>query len=300
MNVNNKTRITVGIPVYNSERSIKKRIEEINSQTFQDFSIVISDNASTDKTREICEEISKNDERITVFHQEKNRGQYWNFNFVLNKAETEYFVMATGDDIWSKNFLENNIKFLETNKQFTGSIGEVSLFHRNGENIEVIRNTKKFEYVMPVNGEFEKKLSSYLRYSMGTQFYSIFRTKDIKFANFFKNNSNYGMWQSDFATILKILKKGELNVDVKSFYYKEISNKSKSIIHYMKKMEFSNNEILFSELIFSSWFLKEFGIKEYFKNLHVLLFYNIKWLRSILGEITRMCKRLIFGQEKYW
>ena len=55
--------------------------------------------------------------------------------------------MATGDDIWSKNFLENNIKFLETNKQFTGSIGEVSLFHRNGENIEVIRNTKKFEYV---------------------------------------------------------------------------------------------------------------------------------------------------------
>ena len=59
---------------------------------------------------------------------------------------------------------------------------------------------------MPVNGEFEKKLSSYLRYSMGTQFYSIFRTKDIKFANFFKNNSNYGMWQSDFATILKILK----------------------------------------------------------------------------------------------
>ena len=111
MNVNNKTRITVGIPVYNSERSIKKRIEEINSQTFQDFSIVISDNASTDKTREICEEISKNDERITVFYQEKNRGQYWNFNFILNKAETEYFVMATGDDIWSKNFLENNIKF---------------------------------------------------------------------------------------------------------------------------------------------------------------------------------------------
>ena len=293
-------KITIGIPVYNSEKSIKKRIEEINSQTFQDFSIVISDNASTDKTREICEEISKNDERITVFHQEKNRGQYWNFNFVLNKAETEYFVMATGDDIWSKNFLENNIKFLETNKQFTGSIGEVSLFHRNGENIEIIRNTKKFEYVMPVNGEFGEKLSSYLRYSMGAQFFSIFRTKDIKFANFFKNNSNNGMWQSDFATILKVLKKGELNVDMKSFYYKEISNKSKSIIHYMKKMEFSNNEILFSKLIFSSWFLKEFGIKEYFKNSHVLLFYNIKWLKSILGEITRMCKRLIFGQEKYW
>jgi len=298
--MNKKIKVTIGIPVYNSERSIKRRIEEICSQTFQDFVIVISDNASTDKTRHICEEFSKEDERISIFHQEKNRGQYWNFNFILSKANTEYFVMATGDDIWSKNFLEKNVEFLEKNKQFVGSISEVSLFHRNENNIKLINNTKKFQYAISINSHFEKRLSSYLKYNMAAQYYSVFKTKDIKFANFYKKNSNNGMWQSDFATILKILKRGRLNVDTESFYHKEITSQSKSVIQYMKKMKFSNSEILFSKIIFSSWFLKEFGIREFFKNFHVLSFYNIKWSRSIIGEIMRMCKRLIFGQKKYW
>ena len=298
--MNKKIKVTIGIPVYNSERSIKRRIEEICSQTFQDFVIVISDNASTDKTRHICEEFSKEDERISIFHQEKNRGPYWNFNFILSKANTEYFVMATGDDIWSKNFLEKNVEFLEKNKQFVGSISEVSLFHRNENDIKLINNTKKFQYAISINSHFEKRLSSYLKYNMAAQYYSVFKTKDIKFANFYKKNSNNGMWQSDFATILKILKRGRLNVDTESFYHKEITNQSKSVIQYMKKLKFSNSEILFSKIIFSSWFLKEFGIREFFKNFHVLSFYNIKWLRSIIGEIIRMCKRLIFGQKKYW
>ncbi len=298
--MNKKIKVTIGIPVYNSERSIKRRIEEICSQTFQDFVIVISDNASTDKTRHICEEFSKEDERISIFHQEKNRGQYWNFNFILSKANTEYFVMATGDDIWSKNFLEKNVEFLEKNKQFVGSISEVSLFHRNENDIKLINNTKKFQYAISINSHFEKRLSSYLKYNMAAQYYSVFKTKDIKFANFYKKNSNNGMWQSDFATILKILKRGRLNVDTESFYHKEITSQSKSVIQYMKKLKFSNSEILFSKIIFSSWFLKEFGIREFFKNFHVLSFYNIKWLRSIIGEIIRMCKRLIFGQKKYW
>ena len=298
--MNKKIKVTIGIPVYNSERSIKRRIEEICSQTFQDFVIVISDNASTDKTRHICEEFSKEDERISIFHQEKNRGQYWNFNFILSKANTEYFVMATGDDIWSKNFLEKNVEFLEKNEQFVGSISEVSLFHRNENDIKLINNTKKFQYAISINSHFEKRLSSYLKYNMAAQYYSVFKTKDIKFANFYKKNSNNGMWQSDFATILKILKRGRLNVDTESFYHKEITSQSKSVIQYMKKLKFSNSEILFSKIIFSSWFLKEFGIREFFKNFHVLSFYNIKWLRSIVGEIIRMCKRLIFGQKKYW
>ena len=298
--MNKKGKITIGIPVFNNEKIIKKRIDDITAQSYQNFTIIISDNNSTDKTREICEKISQNDDRIVFFHHEQNMGPYWNFNFVLSKANTEYIVMATGDDIWSKNFLEKNVEFLEKNKQFVGSISEVSLFHRNENNIKLINNTKKFQYAISINSHFEKRLSSYLKYNMAAQYYSVFKTKDIKFANFYKKNSNNGMWQSDFATILKILKRGRLNVDTESFYHKEITSQSKSVIQYMKKMKFSNSEILFSKIIFSSWFLKEFGIREFFKNFHVLSFYNIKWSRSIIGEIIRMCKRLIFGQKKYW
>ena len=77
-----KIKITIGIPVYNGEKVIKKHIESICSQTFQNFCIIISDNGSTDKTSEICEEISKVDNRIIFLKQEKNKGVYWNMNFL--------------------------------------------------------------------------------------------------------------------------------------------------------------------------------------------------------------------------
>jgi glycosyltransferase involved in cell wall biosynthesis len=300
MSNSNLSILSIGLPVYNGGKFLEKRLESILNQTFKDFELIISDNSSTDNTQIICEKFLKKDKRIRYIRQKENRGPSWNFNFVLSKADMEYFVMASADDIWSEKFLEKNVEFLEKNKQFVGSIGEVSLFYRNENDVELINNTKKFQYVISTNDNFKKRLSAYLKYNMGAQYYSVFKTKDFKFANLYQKNLSNQMWQADFATILKILKRGKLNVDTDSFYHKEVTIQSKSIIQYMKKMKFSISEILFSKVIFSSWFLKEFGIKEYLKNFHVLLFYNIKWWRSIIGEIIRMYKRLIFGQEKYW
>ena len=233
-------------------------------------------------------------------------GPNWNTNFVLGQAKTKYFVWAFADDIWEENFLEENIASLENNSNIVGSVGEVKLFNRikneeNGEiEIKKIENSREFQYVHPISGKLEDKIKFYLDYQMGSQFYSIFRTKDIKFANFYRNKANYGMWQSDFATILKILKKGNLHVDSESFFYKEVSTKSRSIIKYMKIMNFSTSDILFSKTIFSVWFFKEFGTKLFLKNFGVLLRSNFLWGRTIFGEMLRMCKRIIYGQEKYW
>ena len=165
--MNKKGKITIGIPVFNNEKIIKKRIDDITAQSYQNFTIIISDNNSTDKTREICEKISQNDDRIVFFHHEQNMGPYWNFNFVLDKAETEYFVWVAGDDIWSKKFLEKNIKFLEENDDYVGSIGETSLFNRNyNENIKLIENSKKYKYVMPINdNDVDKRITSYLNFT---------------------------------------------------------------------------------------------------------------------------------------
>ena len=302
----NQKKVSIGLPVFNEEKLIRKKLESILSQTFQDFTIVISDNGSTDQTRKICEEMSKIDDRITFSHHKENKGPYWNYNFVLNKAETEYFVMAAPDDIWSENFLESNINILEKCKELVGSVGECSLFNRIIDSnthkfeINILKKSRKYQYVHPVKGELKEKIKFYLDYQMGSQFYSIFRTKDIKFANFYRNKANYGMWQSDFATILKILKKGNLHVDSESFFYKEVSTKSHSIIKYMKIINFSTSDILFSKTIFSVWFFKEFGTKLFLKNFGVLLSSNFSWGRTIFGEVLRMCKRMIYGQEKYW
>ena len=302
----NQKKVSIGLPVFNEEKLIRKKLESILSQTFQDFTIVISDNGSTDQTRKICEEMSKIDDRITFSHHKENKGPYWNYNFVLNKAETEYFVMAAPDDIWSENFLESNINILEKCKELVGSVGECSLFNRIIDSnthkfeINILKKSRKYQYVHPVKGELKEKIRFYLDFQMGAQFYSIFHTKDIKFANFYRNKANYGMWQSDFAAILKILKRGDLHVDLESFFYKEVSTKSHSTIKYMKIFNFSISEILFSKAIFSVWFFKEFGTKLFLKNFGVLLNSNFSWGGTIFGEVLRICKRMIYGQEKYW
>ena len=299
-------KLTIGLPTYNCENIIGNKIEELLKQSFRDYVLIISDNNSTDNTGKICESMSKKDNRIVFFQQDKNKGPFWNFNFLLQKAQTNYFVMTTPDDILSKNFLESNINILEKCKELVGSIGECSLFNRiidsNSHKFEIniLKNSRKYQYVHPVKGELKEKIRFYLDFQMGSQFYSIFRTKDIKFANFYRNKANYGMWQSDFAAILKILKRGNLHVDLESFFCKEVSTKSHSVIKYMKIFNFSISEILFSKAIFSVWFFKEFGTKLFLKNFGVLLGSNFSWGRTIFGEVLRMCKRMIYGQEKYW
>ena len=299
-------KLTIGLPTYNCENIIGNKIEELLKQSFKDYVLIISDNNSTDNTGKICESMSKKDNRIVFFQQDKNKGPFWNFNFLLQKAQTNYFVMTTPDDILSKNFLESNINILEKCKELVGSIGECSLFNRiidsNSHKFEIniLKNSRKYQYVHPVKGELKEKIRFYLDFQMGSQFYSIFRTKDIKFANFYRNKANYGMWQSDFAAILKILKRGNLHVDLESFLYKEVSTKSHSVIKYMKIFNFSISEILFSKAIFSVWFFKEFGTKLFLKNFGVLLGSNFSWGGTIFGEVLRMCKRMIYRQEKYW
>ena len=301
-----KCEITIGIPIFNGEKKIDERIKEILSQTYQDFCIIISDNGSTDATRKICENLSKMHDRITFFHHKENIGVFWNFNFLLNHVETEYVVIAPLDDIWSKNFLESNINILENSKEIVGSIGECSLFNRilapktNRYKKHIIPNKKKYQYVYPFKGNLEEKIKSCLDFSMGTQIYSVFRTDDLKFASFYKHDGTHGMWQTDLATILKILKKGNLHVDTESFFYKEVSQTSHSLIKYMKIINFSTREIIFSKIIFSTWFLKEFGLKLFFKNFPILFISQIKWIRSITGEALRISKRTMTGQEKYW
>ena len=59
--------LTVGMPVYNADSFLAKSLDSILSQTFTDFELLISDNASTDRTEEICQEYASRDKRIRYF-----------------------------------------------------------------------------------------------------------------------------------------------------------------------------------------------------------------------------------------
>lgn len=92
-------RATVGMPVYNGEKYLPAALDSVREQDEADLEIVISDNASTDATEEICRAAAAEDDRIRYVRHERNGGGRWNFNQVLSMATTPYFTWAAADDV---------------------------------------------------------------------------------------------------------------------------------------------------------------------------------------------------------
>ncbi|MDB5074627.1 MAG: glycosyl transferase family 2 [Chloroflexi bacterium] len=108
-------RVSIGLPVYNGERYLREAIDSILAQTFTDFELIISDNASTDGTAAICLEYAARDRRIAYYRQPRNRGGAWNFNHVFRLSAGEYFKWASHDDVLAPTFLERCIEPLDRN-----------------------------------------------------------------------------------------------------------------------------------------------------------------------------------------
>jgi glycosyltransferase involved in cell wall biosynthesis len=113
--------VSIGVAVYNGEATIAVALASLVSQTFSNFEIIISDNASTDKTSAICEEYANNDSRVSYIRQDSNLGAAGNFKFVLDNARGRYFMWAAADDIRSPDFLEENVGFLEQHPAYVAS-----------------------------------------------------------------------------------------------------------------------------------------------------------------------------------
>jgi len=101
------------LPVHNGERYVGAAIDAIRSQTFTDFELIISDNASTDRTREICESHAAADNRITVVRSATNAGAAANFEKVFALARGEYFKWAAHDDLIAPEWLSRCVEVLD-------------------------------------------------------------------------------------------------------------------------------------------------------------------------------------------
>jgi len=129
----NIPRISVGLPVFNGENYLEEALSSILVQTYQDFEIIISDNASTDKTAEICRAYADKDSRIRYFRNKENRGGADNFNRVFELASGEYFKWAAHDDLCAPEFLEQCIEVLDREANVVLCYPRTILINEHGE-----------------------------------------------------------------------------------------------------------------------------------------------------------------------
>ena len=121
MNKSDISHVSIGLPVFNGENFLPQALDSLLAQSFTDFELIISDNASTDKTEEICKNYAARDTRIRYIRQTSNMGGLENFNFVLSEARSKYFMWAAVDDQWAPEFIQLSLTALEDDPTAVGA-----------------------------------------------------------------------------------------------------------------------------------------------------------------------------------
>lgn len=109
-------RLAIGLPVRNGGQYLRQAVTSLLSQTYADFRLLISDNASTDATPEIGRELARRDGRVTYVRHEVNIGAAPNFNFAFRQTRGEYFKWAAHDDLCEPEFLERCVEMLDADR----------------------------------------------------------------------------------------------------------------------------------------------------------------------------------------
>src|SRR6516164_4015843 len=143
--------VSVGLFVYNGERFLEEALHSILNQTFNDFELIISDNASTDRTGEIAQSYALRDKRIRYYRNKKNMGAGWNVRRVYELATGRYFKWAAVDDLLEADFLRRCVEILESDPDCVVAYAKTKEVDENGTFIKNYLTPMKADSKDPVD-----------------------------------------------------------------------------------------------------------------------------------------------------
>lgn len=108
-----RPRLSIGLPVYNAEDFLAESFDALLGQSYTDFELIVSSNASTDRTDEICLRYQAADPRIRFVRQPRNLGAAPHHDVVFRRARGELFKWASGDDLYARDLFERSVDLLD-------------------------------------------------------------------------------------------------------------------------------------------------------------------------------------------
>ena len=141
-----KIKIDIILPNFNSSDSIKETIKSIIDQTFKNWKLIIVDDCSDKKTKTILKKFSKN-KKIKIFWLKRNKGAGYCRNYAIKKSKSPYLAFIDSDDIWKKDKLETQLRFMENNNYlFT-----YTNYETFGKKIRFITPAKEYDFKKFIN-----------------------------------------------------------------------------------------------------------------------------------------------------
>jgi glycosyltransferase involved in cell wall biosynthesis len=190
--------ITIGMPVYNGAEFIEQALAAIAQQTYENWNLVVSDNASTDGTWDILQEWAARDDRIISHRQENNIGATGNYRYLLDRAETEYFMWHACDDWLAPNYLEELVGIISSMPECALACPKAVWTRRDGE---------PFHEVVFPDLDSEKRIVRVvrlLRNQESTRIYGLFRPEALRRAQATAEEFGY-VWAGDHIALLPFI-----------------------------------------------------------------------------------------------
>lgn len=238
----NQELVSIITPLYNSEKYVAETIESVLAQTYENWEMLIIDDCSSDNGPKIVKDYAKKDARIKYHKLESNSGPAVSRNRAIELANGKYIAFLDSDDLWKKEKLEKQIKFMKE-KDCAFSFTEYEEISDEGKSLNILIKTPK----NPI---------SYRKYLLTTPIGCLTAIYDAKKLG--KIYMPLIRKRQDAATWLKILKTG-----VKAYPLKE-----NLAIYRLRKSSVSSNKI---NLVKPQWILyREVEKMNYFESLFYL------------------------------
>jgi O-antigen biosynthesis protein len=202
-------RIVIAIPVYNEERFIAETLASVAAQEWQDFAVLISDNASTDRTGEICRDLAAADPRFHYIRQRENRGSAENFNYALDMTAGPLVMCLGGHDTIAPDFLKEHLRAMAEKPSCSLSY---SLTQWTDENGTPVRVTNPSRLNLIVGTPLARYMKSVRRIGEATAINNVIRRSALGASRFSKIAS------SDHVVLSELLFGGPANLVDRPLY----------------------------------------------------------------------------------
>jgi glycosyltransferase involved in cell wall biosynthesis len=126
-------RVSIGLPVHNGERYIGETLDSLLAQTFRDFELIICDNASRDRTEQICRSYANTDKRVRYVRNASNLGAPRNYRLAFELSSGEYFRWANCDDLFSPESLARCVEVLDREQSVVLTYPKTRLIDERGQ-----------------------------------------------------------------------------------------------------------------------------------------------------------------------
>ena len=205
--------IRIGMPVFNGEAYLAEAFESLLNQTYENFEIFVVDNVSTDGTQGIAQAYAKKDSRIKYFRQSEwvSATANWNRTYALAAHGVRFFMWASDDDLWAKDYIESLLPPLIQNPKVVLSFSQTDVIDMEGRSIgELYRKS------FPGGTTSFRRIQSIIRDGKYSAIYGLVRTDSVRWVPCMYDTS----FGSDLWFLIRLATTGDFHMIKRTLFFK--------------------------------------------------------------------------------